>query len=468
MRELTGAIIEHYHLQSRLARGGMSEIYLAYDDQTQHTVAVKLVHSSNKDYCERFKREIQVIGTLSHDNILPTFAAGEYGDWCYLVMPYIEYGTLEKKLVEGPLSLKEAGIILEQLSSALQHAHDQGIIHRDIKPTNVLLRDGEHVYLTDFGLVKRIGDDNDLTVTGHLIGTPEYMAPELAEEPASTSSDLYALGVLLYKVLTGHLPFTSSNPIGTLLKHIKERPQPPSMLNSAIPEAIDEVILRALEKEPRHRYKSIRELSQAYWQAFHMTENTLLAARAKHEQATSLLALGRVVKPSQRFVFAAVAACIFCLVPFALGVTLSSNDNRTSVAQTVQMSTHVVQNPSGHTHIVVKKTSAGTAPIETPAPTHSSNNSPVVAKTVSPPISPAPSTSTQQDNNGNNYYNNQGNYQNTNPQDGDQGNGDSYNQGPQDGNQGHGNPHGQGSQDGNQGHGNPHGQGSQDGDQDND
>ncbi len=467
MQELTGATIEHYHLRRRLARGGMSEIYLASDEQTQHTVAVKLVHSSNSDYCERLKREIQISSTLSHDNILPTFAAGEYDDWCYLVMPYIEYGTLDNKLANGPLSLKEAGIILEQLSSALQHAHDQGIIHRDIKPTNVLLRDGDHVYLTDFGLVKRIGDDNDLTVTGHLIGTPEYMAPELAEEPASTSSDLYALGVLLYKILTGHLPFTSNSPIGTLLKHIQERPQPPSTLNPAIPECISEVILRALEKEPRHRYKSVRELSQAYWQAFHMVENTLLAAQAKHEQAISTFALGRVVKPSRRLVFAAVAAFIFCLVPFALGLTLSSNHN-TSAAQTVQMSTHIVQNIPGHTHIVAKKTAAGTAPIKTPAPTHSTKNSPVVAKTVPTPVSPAPSTSTQQDNNGNNYYDNQGNYQNTKPQDGGQGNGDSYTPGTQDGNQGQGNSHGQGSQGGNQGQGNSHDQGSQGGNQGND
>jgi serine/threonine protein kinase len=456
MQTLTGATIGHYHLQRRLARGGMSEIYLATDEQTQHTVAIKLVHSSNIEYCERLKREIQISNALSHDNILPTFAAGEYNDWCYLVMPYIEYGTLDKKLTGGPLSLKEAGIILEQLSSALQHAHDQEIIHRDIKSTNVLLRDGEHVYLTDFGLVKRIGEEHDLTVTGHLIGTPEYMAPELADEPASTSSDLYALGVLLYKMLTGHLPFTSSNPIGTLLKHIKERPQPPSMLNPAIPQCIDEVILRALEKEPRHRYKSVRELSQAYWQAFYMTENTRLAAKqAKHEQATSrIFALGSIMKPSRRLVFAAVAAFIFCIAPFALGITFSSNYNKTSVAQTVYMPTHTIPIVPAHAHTSQKKKSAGTAPIKTPTPAHSTNNNSTAAapRTVPTPVPPAPSTFTQQNNNndGNNYYDNQ------------------QNKSPQDGGQGHGNPHGQGAQGGNQGHGNPHGQGAQDGNQGND
>jgi serine/threonine protein kinase len=220
MQELTGATIGHYSLGRRLARGGMSEIYLASDSQTHQTVAIKVVHRSNTDSCERFQREVEAVGALSHDHILPAFAAGDYGDWCYLVMPYIEYGTLDTRLAGGPLSLREAGILLGQLSSALQHAHTQGILHRDIKPTNVLLRDGDHVYLTDFGLVKRVGEDNELTATGSLLGTPEYMAPELAVEPASTSSDLYALGVVLYKMLTGHVPFAASTPVGIFLKAI--------------------------------------------------------------------------------------------------------------------------------------------------------------------------------------------------------------------------------------------------------
>jgi len=385
MQELTGATIEHYSLQHHLARGGMSEIYLASDSQTQQTVAIKVVHRSNTDYCERFKREVQAIGVLSHDHILPAFAAGDYGDWCYLVMPYIEYGTLDNKLADGPLSLREAGIILEQLSSALQHAHTQGIIHRDIKPTNVLLRDGEHVYLTDFGLVKRVGEGHELTTTGSLIGTPDYMAPELAEEPASTSSDLYALGVVLYKMLTGHVPFAASTPLGILFKHIQERPQPPSTINSALPEDVDEVILRALEKEPGHRYKSVCELAQAYWRACYSAENTRVAAakQAKHEQAPSPFARRRVAKPSRGVVFTLVAAFIFCLVSFALGLVLPSNYDKTSVAQTVQ---------------TLKKTSAGTTPLKTPTPAHSINNSSTTAtaKTVPSPVPLTPSAFTQQ------------------------------------------------------------------------
>ncbi len=389
MQELTGAIIEHYSLQRHLARGGMSEIYLASDSQTQQTVAIKVVHRSNTDYCERFQREVKAISALSHDHILPAFAAGDYGDWCYLVMPYIEYGTLDNKLADGPLSLREAGIILEQLSSALQHAHTQGIIHRDIKPKNVLLRDGEHVYLTDFGLVKRVGEDNDLTATGSLIGTPDYMAPELAEGPASTSSDLYALGVVLYKMLTGHVPFSASTPLGILLKHIQERPQPPSTLNPALPEDVDEVVLRALEKEPGHRYKNVCELAQAYWRACERAQNARVAAakQGKQEQALSPFALRRLAKPSPGVVFTWVAVFTFCLVPFVLGLVLPSNDDNTSVAQTVQTSTNTT----------LKKTSAGTTPTKTPTPAHPTNNSSTtaVAKTGPSPIPLAPLAFTQ-------------------------------------------------------------------------
>jgi serine/threonine protein kinase len=432
MQELTGVTIDHYCLQRRLKRGGMSEIYLASDIQTQHTVAVKLVHSSNHDYCERFKREVKAIAALSHDHILPAFASGDYGDWCYLVMPYIEYGTLENKLEDGPLSLREAGIILDQLSKALQYAHERGIIHRDIKPTNVLLRDGEHVYLTDFGLVKRVGEENGLTVTGYLIGTPEYMAPELAEEPASASSDLYALGVLLYKMLSGHVPFTSSTPIATYLKHIKERPQPPSTINPALPECIDEVILRALEKEPRHRYRSVREFDQAYWQALHANAFVSTARLAKREQAIYSFVPGRIAKPQRGLSLALVVAFIFCVLPFALGFILFSNDNNMSVAQPFHITTNTT----------VKKTSPGTSPTKTPTPAHPANNGhttggPTTARAavVTPPAPSAPSGFTSDKDNEDN--------KNKNHHD-DQGQGNSQGQG-------HGNSQGKGSQGKNQG-----------------
>ena len=344
MQELIGTTINHYQIERHLTRGGMSEIYLALDTQTQTTVAIKLVHSSNIDYCKRFKHEVKTVSSLQHDHILPAFSYGDYKDWCYMVTPYVEYGTLNRKLADGPLSFEEAGNILEQLSSALQYAHDQGVVHRDIKPTNILLQDGEHVYLADFGLVKRVGDNNGFTVTGYLIGTPEYMAPELAEEPASAKSDQYALGILLYQMLTGHVPFTAKTPLGVYLKQVGERPIEPATLNPAIPDSINDVILRALQKEPRHRYNTVYDFAQAYKKAYDAIQTPLLVhnqqiAEAQVYQANTQEIQRRRKRNLSHPLLIAVML-IFCFIPLTLGFLISSHSNSTQhpPAQTLLLS----------------------------------------------------------------------------------------------------------------------------------
>jgi serine/threonine protein kinase len=267
MPGLEGTTLGRYHLLRRLGRGGMSEVYLAHDELMDREVAVKVVNSNHADYVERFRREVQAIANLSHKHILPAFDTGEHDYWYYLVMPYIEQGTLRDRLEQGPLTLEEAGEILQQVASALQFAHDHGIIHRDIKASNILLRDDHYAYLADFGLVKTLKGASELTQTGSLLGTPEYMAPELAEGPASTSSDIYALGVLLYQMVTGRVPFTGETPLAVYWKQMREQPIPPSRLNPAIPRAVEEVILRALDKDPRRRFKTAQALAYAYMQA---------------------------------------------------------------------------------------------------------------------------------------------------------------------------------------------------------
>ena len=181
----------------------MSEIYLADDVRIEREVAVKIVSSRHADYIERFRREADTITTLHHPHILPALDYGEYENWHYLVMPYIARGTLREQLAHGPLTLEDAGALLEQIASALNYAHEQGIIHRDIKPSNILMRDDHYAYLADFGLAKSLDGGSTVTQMGLLLGTPEYMAPELAKGPATTSSDLYALGILLYQMVTG-------------------------------------------------------------------------------------------------------------------------------------------------------------------------------------------------------------------------------------------------------------------------
>ncbi len=264
MSGLEGITFNHYHIQRLLKRGGMSEVYLAQDEQRKCEVAIKMVHSSQIDDIKRFQREVNLVSALAHDHILPIFDSGLYDQWQYMVMPYIESGTLHERLAQQPLTQAEAGVMLEQITNALQYAHDHGIIHRDIKPTNVLQRDEQYVYLTDFGVAKAIEEETSLTQTGFLIGTPKYMAPELVSEPASTLSDIYSLGILLYQMLTGQTPFEGSTPFEILQKHVQAQPTPPSVLNPAISPPVEHVILQALEKDPHRRFQNPQDMAQAY------------------------------------------------------------------------------------------------------------------------------------------------------------------------------------------------------------
>ncbi|HZU67760.1 MAG TPA: serine/threonine-protein kinase [Ktedonobacteraceae bacterium] len=267
-------ILNRYQLQYLLRRGGMSEVYLAFDLEMQREVAIKLVPGDDSDCFKRLKREVRVLSALAHPHILPTWNHGECDGWYYLVMPYMSQGTLRERLAGRLLTPEEAGQMLEQVAGALQFAHEHGIVHRDIKPSNILLDGeyGESFYLADFGLAKAIEEGSDITQTGCLVGTPEYMAPELTEKPESASSDIYALGIVLYQALTGQLPFRGSTPLSICWKHLHLPPAPPSQLNPAIPYAVEQVILRALEKDPRRRFQTAREMARAYQRALTLGE----------------------------------------------------------------------------------------------------------------------------------------------------------------------------------------------------
>ena len=273
MPGLEGTLLGHYHLLRPLGHGGMSEVYLAYDEDVEREIAVKVVTGNRGDAIERFQREASAIDKLKHNHILPPFEYGVQEPWHYLAMPYIEHGTLRDRLDKGPLTLEEAGEIFTQVASALQFAHDNGILHRDIKPSNILLSNDHYAYLADFGLAKELEGAREVTQTGVLLGTPEYMAPELADGPATTSCDIYALGVLLYEMVTGHVPFTADTPVATYWKHIREQPLPPSHFNPALSAAVDQVILCALEKDPGRRFQTPRAMCDAYKQALQAPTN---------------------------------------------------------------------------------------------------------------------------------------------------------------------------------------------------
>jgi serine/threonine protein kinase len=292
MAGLEGTSFDQYHFLSLLGQGGMSEVYLAQDVYSGDQVAVKVVSGSNPVYLERFRREAEAVDKLHHEHILPALDYGDHEPWHYLVMPYVPDGTLRERLQSGPISLADADNFLEQIAEALQFAHEHGIIHRDIKPSNILMRDEQFLFLADFGLVKNLEGGEQLTQTGALLGTPEYMSPDLADGPATASSDIYALGVLLYQMVSGFVPFTGDTPIAVYWKHLRDQALPPSLLNPDLSPAIDSVLLRALEKDRTRRYQSTRELAQAFHQAVYtpetMPQPLVEVAAASVEQSEQL------------------------------------------------------------------------------------------------------------------------------------------------------------------------------------
>ena len=267
---------DRYLIQRQLHHSNLSDVYHAYDQHLQCDVAIKIVCHDQPESRERLQSEIQALSSLTHDHILPILDHGECGYYHYLVMPYFKQGTLHRRISKGLLSGAEAGSILDQIASALQFAHDHAMLHRDIKPSNILIsnEDDLSVYLADFGLAKAISAGSQITQTGSLIGTPDYMAPELIEEPESVSSDIYSLGILLYHMLTGQPPFSGTTPIAILYKHAYEQPIPPSQLNPTITLPIERVILRALHKNPKQRFSSAWELSLAYTNAMSISLQT--------------------------------------------------------------------------------------------------------------------------------------------------------------------------------------------------
>ncbi len=282
---IEGSTLGRYELRRRVAQGGMSEVYLGYDRRVRRKIAIKVLYGSSEPFVRRFEREALAVGTLSHDNILALYDFGEQRPWYYLVMPYVEGGTLRDYLLRRErLTLEEAGSFLNQIASALQYAHDHGVVHRDVKPSNILLRLDGHAYLVDFGLAKAKMEAESLTHAGAMVGTPEYMAPEQSNGEHDYRSDIYSLGIVLYQMLTGRVPFTAESPVAISLKHIQSQPPLPRQLNPEIPQSIEDVILKALEKDPNERYQEARILSAAYKKALQQEHTNKLFDDGLHDE----------------------------------------------------------------------------------------------------------------------------------------------------------------------------------------
>ena len=266
-----GTQLGSYVIRRLLQQGGMSSVYLAYDEYTYTTVVIKVMEVQCNSFEEseqlaQFRRERRIMRSLRHEHILPLLAAGRQGSYAFLVMPYIQGGTLKDRLEQGPLTHEEAQSVFTQLADALHYMHSAGILHRDIKPANILLDDNGSVYLADFGIASYT-DESAIERNGRVMGTPIYMSPELCYGHASISSDVYALGVLLYQMLTGQAPFEGTDSWVVCMRQIEEQPMHPSSLNPMISQEVEQVILRALEKDVTVRFATVATFTNAYKKA---------------------------------------------------------------------------------------------------------------------------------------------------------------------------------------------------------
>lgn len=270
-------IAGRYEILQKLGEGGMGVVYKAMQTSVERIVALKILHphmTGNEEALKRFQREAKTTSKLRQANAIHIYDFGVEGSLSFLVMEYIEGESLDDVIRKsGALELPRVANIVRQVCYALAEAHDLGIVHRDLKPSNIYLsrkRDGsEEVKVLDFGIAKVVGEQQGmtrLTQTGMIIGTPQYMSPEQVEGlPLDHRSDVYSLGIIMYELLTGETPFQADTPFQLLMKHVKEKPVPPRKFrpNLAIPEAVEKIVLKALEKEPGKRFQSISELQQS-------------------------------------------------------------------------------------------------------------------------------------------------------------------------------------------------------------
>jgi WD40 repeat protein/serine/threonine protein kinase len=273
---LVGQTLGKYRTVARLGEGGMAEVYKAYQPGLDRYVAIKIMKShiaAQKGSARRFEREAVAVARLRHPNIVQVYDFDAQGEQRYMVMEFIDGPTLRSELdarrdSQQPFVLAEIAPIFTALTSATEYAHSQGIIHHDLKPDNAMITAAGQIVLTDFGIAQMVDVSQQSADQPKVVGTPAYMAPEQGNGVMDDKrSDIYSLGIILYELATGQVPFSGENPISVIVQHIKDKPPLPSTINAQIPQPIEEIILKALKKEPAERFQSAAELGQALWQA---------------------------------------------------------------------------------------------------------------------------------------------------------------------------------------------------------
>ncbi len=271
MQGLIGQTLAQYQILEQIGEGGMATVFKAYQPGLNRHVAIKVLPpyiAEKEGFVERFTREAQAIGNLHHPNILPVYDTGQDKGYGYLVMRYIPNARTLADLMKQPLSNEQIISLTTQIAEALDHAHQAGIVHRDVKPSNILV-DGDWILLSDFGLAKMLETPSEITGTGVGIGTPAYMSPEQAKgEQVDHRTDIFALGIILFEMLTGQVPHKAETPLATVMKRISEPLPSPRSLNPDIPEAVEMVLMKALARESANRFHSAREMIKSLQDGF--------------------------------------------------------------------------------------------------------------------------------------------------------------------------------------------------------
>ncbi len=260
-----------YRIEQRLGRGGMGILYLAVEPGLERRVALKLIApeaAAEAVFARRFAEESRIAASIEHPNVVPIYAAGEHKGVPYIAMRYVSGSDLSRRIArEGRLGPAEAAALVAQVGNGLDAIHAAGLVHRDVKPANVLLsgREGEeHAYITDFGVARNVATESGLTQTGRFVGTLDYVAPEqISGGPVDARVDVYALGCLLFKLLTGEVPFPREGEAARLYAHLHDPPPAPSLYAPEVSMALDDVVVRAMSKQPDDRYPSAGDLGRA-------------------------------------------------------------------------------------------------------------------------------------------------------------------------------------------------------------
>ena len=303
-----------YRLERRLGSGGMADVWLAEDAELGRPVAVKVLHerfAQDAQFVERFRREAAAAAGLMHPNVVGVFDRGQVDGTYYIAMEHVEGSSL-KDLIDRGLNVAQAVEITRQILAAEKFAHDHGIVHRDIKPQNVIVDPAGRVRVLDFGIAR--AGASEITQTGSVMGTAQYLSPEQAQGlDVAPSSDIYSTGVVLYEMLTGRVPFEGDSAVAVALKQVSEQPAPPSSLNPAVPPALDAVVLRALAKDPANRFTTAEEFSRALDVAEadpHNVSDTAMIAAVVDPEAEAAAAAEEARRRRRRWILIGLLAAV--------------------------------------------------------------------------------------------------------------------------------------------------------------